>query len=63
VNFSSSNIAYAASSVKEKFGNDDISCTYVVNVIKYTDRDNVETSPDIRIYECTVKNPVSASTL
>jgi len=63
VNFSSSNIAYAASSVKEKFGNDDINCTYVVNVIKYADRDNVETSPDIRIYECMVKNPVSASTL
>jgi len=63
VNFSSSNISYAASSVKENFGNKSLSCTYVINVIKYADRDNLETDPAIRIYECSVSEPILASTL
>lgn len=50
--FPSSNISYSVSSVKENFGRDDIKCTYVINVIKYSEKENLEISPAVRIYEC-----------
>lgn len=50
--FPSSNISYSVSSVKENFGRDDVNCTYVINVIKYSDKENLEISPAIRVYEC-----------
>lgn len=50
--FPSSNISYSVSSVKENFGRTDVNCSYVINVIKYSDKENLEVSPAIRIYEC-----------
>ena len=50
--FPSSNISYSVSSVKENFGRDDVKCSYVINVIKYSDKENLEISPSVRIYEC-----------
>ena len=50
--FPSSNISYSVSSVKENFGRSDVNCSYVINVIKYSDKENLEISPAIRIYEC-----------
>ena len=50
--FPSSNISYSVSSVKENFGRDDVKCTYVINVIKYSEKENLEVSPAVRIYEC-----------
>ncbi len=50
--FPSSNISYSVSSVKENFGRNDINCSYVINVIKYSDKENLEVSPAIRVYEC-----------
>ena len=50
--FPSSNISYSVSSAKENFGRDDVNCSYVINVIKYADKENLEVSPAIRIYEC-----------
>lgn len=50
--FPSSNISYSVSSVKENFGRDDVKCYYVINVIKYSEKENLEISPAIRIYEC-----------
>ena len=50
--FPSSNISYSVSSVKENFGRSDVSCSYVINVIKYSDKENLEVSPAIRVYEC-----------
>jgi len=50
--FPSSNISYSVSSVKENFGRSDVNCSYVINVIKYSDKENLEVSPSIRIYEC-----------
>ena len=38
--------------MKENFGRSDINCSYVINVIKYSDKENLEVSPSIRIYEC-----------
>jgi hypothetical protein len=50
--FPSSNISYSVSSVKENFGRDDVKCSYVINVIQYSEKDNLEISPAVRIYEC-----------
>ena len=50
--FPSSNISYSVSSVKEDFGRNDIKCSYVINVIKYSEKENLEISPAIRVYEC-----------
>ena len=50
--FPSSNISYSVSSVKEDFWRNDVSCSYVINVIKYSDKENLEVSPSVRIYEC-----------
>ena len=50
--FPSSNISYSVSSVKENFGRSDVNCSYVINVIKYSDKENLEVSPAIRVYEC-----------
>lgn len=50
--FPSSNISYAVSSVKETFWRSDVVCSYVINAIKYSERENLEVSPSIRIYEC-----------
>ena len=52
LHFPSSNISYSVSSVKENFGRDDVNCSYVINVIKYSDKENLEISPAIRVYEC-----------
>ena len=50
--FPSSNISYSVSSVKENFGRNDVDCSYVINVIKYSEKENLEVSPAIRIFEC-----------
>ena len=50
--FPSSNISYSVSSVKENFGRSDVNCSFVINVIKYSEKENLEVSPAIRIYEC-----------
>ena len=50
--FPSSNISYSVSSAKENFDRSDVNCSYVINVIKYTDKENLEVSPAVRIYEC-----------
>lgn len=50
--FPSSNISYSVSSVKENFGRNDVDCSYVINVIQYAEKENLEISPAIRVYEC-----------
>ena len=50
--FPSSNISYVVSPVKENFWRSDISCSYVISAIKYSEKENLEVSPSIRIYEC-----------
>jgi hypothetical protein len=58
IKFPSANISYAVSSVKENFGQANLSCSYVINVIKYADKESLEISPAIRIYECEAKGEV-----
>ena len=50
--FPSSNISYVVSPVKENFWRSDVSCSYVISAIKYSEKENLEVSPSIRIYEC-----------
>lgn len=50
--FPSSNISYVVSPVKENFWRSDVSCSYVISAIKYSEKEDLEVSPSIRIYEC-----------
>jgi len=50
--FPSSNISYVVSPSSENFGRSDIKCSYVISAIKYSEKENLEVSPSIRIYEC-----------
>ena len=50
--FPSSNISYSVSSAKENFGRSDVNCSFVINVIKYSEKENLETAPAVRVYEC-----------
>lgn len=52
LSFPSSNISFSVSPIKENFGRNDVNCSYVINVIKYSEKENLEISPAVRIYEC-----------
>jgi hypothetical protein len=52
LDFPSPSISFSVSPIKEDFGRNDVKCSYVINVIKYTEKENLEISPAIRIYEC-----------
>lgn len=49
--FPSANIAYEASVSSADMWNG-LKCSYVINVIKYADKDNLKDSPTVQIYEC-----------
>lgn len=49
--FPSANIAYEASASSENMWNW-LKCPYVINVIKYADKDNLKDAPTVQIYEC-----------
>jgi hypothetical protein len=55
IQFPSANISYAASAVQENFGSANLLCSYVISVIQYADKENLEIAPTIRIYECQAK--------
>lgn len=50
--FPSTNISYSINSTDENFGRNDINCSRVINVIKYSEKENLEISPAVKIYEC-----------
>lgn len=52
LNFPSPSISFVVSPIKENFGRNDLNCSYVINVIKITEKENLEISPAIRVYEC-----------
>lgn len=54
--FPSSKIAYQWRSVSENFWQVWVNCFSAMNVVKYEDKDLVETQWNVIIYECTVKN-------
>jgi hypothetical protein len=54
--FPSSNIAYAGTSVQKDFDQKWVNCFSVMNVVKYSEKADVETKGNVKIYECTVKD-------
>ena len=54
--FPSPNIAYAEVNTEENFNQVWTYCGTAMNVIKYENKDDVETNPTIQIYECSIKN-------
>lgn len=54
--FPSSNIAYAGTSVQKDFNQKWVNCFSVMNVVKYSEKADVEIKWDIKIYECTIKD-------
>ncbi|MDR2540403.1 MAG: hypothetical protein LBD11_01120 [Candidatus Peribacteria bacterium] len=52
IKFPSANISYSVSVARENFGQASAYCTSVINVIKYSEKENLEIAPAIRIYEC-----------
>lgn len=58
--FPSANISYSVSAVKENFWQANLSCSSVINVIKYSEKDSLEISPALRIYECVAKGDVTS---
>jgi hypothetical protein len=56
--FPSANVSYAVSNIKENFGQANLSCSYVINVIKYSDKEMLEISPAVRIYECEARGEI-----
>lgn len=54
--FPSSNIAYQWVSASEDFGQLWVNCFSAMNIVKYSDKELVETKWNVIIYECTVKN-------
>lgn len=54
--FPSSKIAYQWKNVSEDFWQVWVNCFSAMNVVKYEDKDLVETQWNVVIYECTIKN-------
>lgn len=54
--FPSSNLAYQWLTASEDFWQVWVNCFSAMNVVKYADKDLVETQWNVIIYECTVKN-------
>ncbi len=53
--FPSSNIAYAGKSVQEDFDQLWVSCFSVMNVVKYSEKEDVDQKGSAKVYECSVK--------
>lgn len=54
--FPSSNIAYAGTSVQKDFDQKWVNCFSVMNVVKYSEKADVEIKWNVKIYECTIKD-------
>lgn len=54
--FPSSNISYTSDATDEDFGQAGVRCKYAIKVIDYKNKDNIQTSPKVIIYECSFKN-------
>lgn len=63
LDFPSSQISFVVNSVKENFWKENISCNFVINIINYTNKEMLDESPDIKIYECKLNEDISAQDL
>lgn len=60
ITFPSSNISYSANGVDEDFGQTWVRCTYATKVIQYPDRENLQSTPSVIIYECKAKDGLTS---
>jgi hypothetical protein len=58
--FPSANISYSVNAIKENFWQANLSCSFVINVIKYSEKEFLEKSPALRIYECAAKGDITS---
>lgn len=54
--FPSSNLSYSSQAAQEDFGQAGVNCSFVMNVVQYSEKDLVEQKWSVKIYECSVKN-------
>lgn len=54
--FPSANISYTSNTIDEDFGQIGVRCRYAIKVIDYKNKENIQTSPKVIIYECGFKN-------
>ena len=54
--FPSANISYTSNTIDEDFGQIGVRCRYGIKVIDYKNKENIQTSPKVVIYECSFKN-------
>jgi hypothetical protein len=57
--FPSSNIAYDSSNVDEDLGLPGVRCSTQMNVIKYSDKANLDVSPTIKVFTCNIKGTLN----
>jgi len=55
----SSNISYAGVTLNPDFTIAGLKCTSQMNVIKYADEAMLDTSPTVKIFECTAKKDIT----
>lgn len=53
--FPSRNISFSSVNVEQDFGQLWVNCFTQTNVISYPNKDNLQTNPSIKIYECNIK--------
>lgn len=54
--FPSANISYTSNTIDEDFGQVGVRCRYAIKVIDYKNKESIQTSPKVIIYECSFKN-------
>lgn len=54
--FPSANISYVSNNADEDFGQAGVRCNYAIRVIDYKNKDNIQTTPKVIVYECSFKN-------
>ena len=54
--FPSINISFAATNVENDFWQVWVNCFTQMNVVSHPNKENINTNPSIKIYECSIKN-------
>ena len=54
--FPSANISFISTNVQQDFGQLGVNCFTQMNVVSYPNKENLQTNPAIKIYECNIKN-------
>lgn len=58
MSFPSSNIAYASNSADKNFDQVGVQCSIGIHVIKFSEKENLNTDPAVIVYECKSSSPI-----